>query len=172
MKYVVIGAGIQGRGCAFDLLRAESAKEVVLIDNLEENLHKSKKWLESQKLKRVVADAANPKSLLHHFKGADAVVSCAPYEFNLELAKCAIEAGTHFIDLGGDTTQVRKELDLSKQAAKKGISIVPDAGVSPGITNILVGHGMSLFEEVDEILIRDGVGDNTFKPLGLFLRKA
>ena len=73
-------------------------------------------------------------------KGHQAALSCVPYFFNYALAEAAIEAGCHFADLGGNNAVVRRELALDKKAAKRGIRIAPDCGLSPGLASILAGE--------------------------------
>jgi lysine 6-dehydrogenase len=73
-------------------------------------------------------------------KGHDGALSAVPYFLNLGLAKAAINAGCHFADLGGNTTVVRQELGLARQAEKKGVALAPDCGLSPGMASILGGE--------------------------------
>ena len=73
---------------------------------------------------------------------SDAVMSAIPYYFNLQLAECAVEAGVHFCDLGGNTEIVFQQKALADQAKAKGITIVPDCGVAPGMVNILAEYGI------------------------------
>jgi lysine 6-dehydrogenase len=68
------------------------------------------------------------------------MLSAVPYFFNVGLAKAAIEAKCHFADLGGNNTVVRKTYAMSKQAAKRGVALAPDCGVSPGMASILAGE--------------------------------
>src|SRR5215813_3098108 len=62
-----------------------------------------------------------------------------PYFLNLGLAKAAIAAPCHFVDLGGNNTVVRHELALAAKAEKRGVAIAPDCGLSPGMASILGG---------------------------------
>jgi lysine 6-dehydrogenase len=73
-------------------------------------------------------------------KGHDGVLSAVPYFFNLGLAKAAIESRCHFADLGGNNVVVRKTLEMSKLAEKKGVGLAPDCGLSPGMASILGGE--------------------------------
>ena len=73
-------------------------------------------------------------------RGHDGVLSAVPYFFNLELAKAAIEAGCHFVDLGGNNTVVKQEFALHDQAQAAGVAIAPDCGLSPGMASILGGE--------------------------------
>ena len=84
------------------------------------------------------------------------MVSCVPYFLNLNLAKAAIASRVHYVDLGGDTDIVKKQIALHALAVKAGVSVLPDNGLGPGMISILAVHAMSMFDRVDEVLLRDG----------------
>ena len=73
-------------------------------------------------------------------ESADIAISAVPYFFNLELARATVEAGTHLCDLGSNTETVYRELELDGRARAKGVHVIPDCGLSPGMTNILAAH--------------------------------
>jgi lysine 6-dehydrogenase len=156
---MIIGAGFQGRACAFDMLRSPGVAEVVLCDSSAENLASARKFLAKASKGRAKfrsLDAGNPAAAARAMKGFDAVVSCVPYFFNLALAKAAISARAHFVDLGGSTPIVRKELALHSAAKKAGVCVLPDNGLGPGMISTLAVHAMSLLDRTDEVMIYDG----------------
>ncbi|PIR18271.1 MAG: hypothetical protein COV48_07710, partial [Elusimicrobia bacterium CG11_big_fil_rev_8_21_14_0_20_64_6] len=106
------------------------------------------------KFKRL--DAGNPAAVKKALKGYSALVSCVPYFLNLPLAKAAIAARVHYVDLGGNTDIVKKEIALHSLAVKAGVSVLPDNGLGPGMISTLAVHAMSMLDTVDEVLIRDG----------------
>ena len=74
------------------------------------------------------------------------------YSFNERVARAPIEAGVHSVDLGGHIGGVtEKILDLHEEAKAKGVTIIPDLGVAPGMINILAGYGASKLDEVESI---------------------
>jgi lysine 6-dehydrogenase len=158
-KYLIVGSGFQGRACAFDMLRNPDVAEVMLCDASAENLASAKKFLAKAskgraKFRRI--DAAHPAAVQRAAKGFDAVVSCVPYFLNLALAKASIAAGCHYVDLGGSTDIVRKELALSSSAKKAGVCVLPDNGLGPGMISTLAVHAMSMLDRTNEVLIYDG----------------
>ncbi|MBI3288887.1 MAG: saccharopine dehydrogenase NADP-binding domain-containing protein, partial [Elusimicrobia bacterium] len=110
----------------------------------------------SRRPKFLRLDAGNPAAVKRALRDYDVLVSCVPYFLNLPLAKAALAARAHFIDLGGNTDIVKKELALHAQAVKAGVAILPDNGLGPGMISILAVHAMSLLDRVDEVLLRDG----------------
>ena len=158
-RYLILGAGFQGRACAFDMLRNPAVGEVVLCDASAGNLASAKTFLAKvakgrARFKRL--DAGKPSAVARAAKGFDTLVSCVPYFFNLPLAKAAISARVNFVDLGGSTEIVRKELQLDASAKKAGVCVLPDNGLGPGMISTLAVHAMSLLDRTDEVMIYDG----------------
>jgi lysine 6-dehydrogenase len=103
MRMLVLGAGLQGSACAFDLLRQPAVERVTLADVKPERLPA---FLKKKKDKRLVTarlDAKQSGRLRKLMTGHDAVLSALPYYFNYSVARTAISAGLHCADLGGNT---------------------------------------------------------------------
>ncbi|MBI4374960.1 MAG: saccharopine dehydrogenase NADP-binding domain-containing protein [Elusimicrobia bacterium] len=156
MKIMVIGSGMQGRACAFDLLRNPRLKTVVLADNSAKSLDEARRFLRSGKVEIVRMDASDLARVKKVAQDCDVMVSAVPYFFNLDLAKAAVAAKTHFVDLGGNTDIVLRELGLHPQAARAGVTLLPDVGLGPGMTTTIAVHGMNQLDTVEDVLIRDG----------------
>ncbi|MCU1284382.1 MAG: Saccharopine dehydrogenase [Acidobacteriales bacterium] len=144
MKLLVIGAGMMGSAAAYDMARAGDVESVTLADAdgklAESAAARVNKLNGNKKVRAVRLDAANYKAAGKLMRGHAAVLSAVPYFFNVGLAKAAIEAKCHFADLGGNNTVVRKTYAMSKQAAKRGVALAPDCGLSPGMASILAGE--------------------------------
>jgi lysine 6-dehydrogenase len=104
----------------------------------------------------VSLDCSDHAAVVDLMRGHAAAISCVNYWLNEALAKAAIEAGTNFCDLGGNNTVVDAELALDAAAKAAGVNIVPDCGLAPGMTAVLVAHAVSRVENADEIHIRVG----------------
>jgi lysine 6-dehydrogenase len=72
------------------------------------------------------------------------------------VARLAIEAGVHCCDLGGNTEIVFNQLELDDDARERGVSIIPDCGLAPGMVNILAADGMRELDTVDAVRIYVG----------------
>jgi lysine 6-dehydrogenase len=97
---------------------------------------------------------------------SDAVMSAIPYYFNLDLAKRAAQVGANFCDLGGNTDIVFEQKKLDAAAREKGITIIPDCGLAPGMVNILSQYGIDQLDSVDEVKIFvGGLPQNPEPPL-------
>ncbi|MBI5240716.1 MAG: saccharopine dehydrogenase NADP-binding domain-containing protein [Elusimicrobia bacterium] len=156
MRFMILGAGMQGRACAFDMLKNPATTEVLLADSSPKMLAAAKTYLKSPKVKTAAADAGDTARVKKLAAGRDVLVSAVPYFFNLPLAKAAVAAKVNFVDLGGNTAIVRRELALDSQAKKAGVCVLPDNGLGPGMISTIAVHGMEQLDETDEVLIRDG----------------
>ncbi|MEM8883773.1 MAG: saccharopine dehydrogenase C-terminal domain-containing protein [Planctomycetota bacterium] len=140
MRVVVLGAGRQGLAIAYDLLRFGGADELTLMDAstkaVRAGAQRLKELLPGAPVKQRAKKwgAAGGSAELRPF---DVAVSALPYRFNPSLAKAAVQAKTHFCDLGGNTELVQKALALGPAAQKAGVGIVPDCGLAPGLGNVL-----------------------------------
>ena len=150
---LVLGAGLQGSACAYDLLQNKDVTEVRLADIHIAHLPDFLAPYSGKLLIPTPLDVRDHEAVNALMREADAVMSAIPYYFNLDLAKHAVEAGVHFCDLGGNTEIVFEQKELDATAREKGITIVPDCGLAPGMVNILAEYGISQFDTVDEVKI-------------------
>jgi len=153
MRMLVLGAGLQGSACAYDLLQNDEVTEVRLADLDISNLAEFLAPYSGKRLIPTPLDVRDGEAVQALMRQADAVMSAIPYYFNLGLARHAAEVGVHFCDLGGNTDIVFEQKKLDKVASEKGITIVPDCGLAPGMVNILAQHGIDQLDTVDEVKI-------------------
>jgi lysine 6-dehydrogenase len=166
MRMLVLGAGLQGSACAYDLLQNPEVTEVRLADLQVGHLADFLAPYSGQRLIPTRLDVRDGDAVRALMRESDAVMSAIPYYFNLDLAKCAAEVGTHFADLGGNTEIVFQQKELDAQAKAKGVTIVPDCGVAPGMVNILAQHGIEQLDTVSAVRIFvGGLPQNPEPPL-------
>lgn len=100
-----------------------------------------------------VVDVQDPAALGELFAGADAVISCLPYNLNATVARAAHAAQIHYLDLTEDvpTSRVIKQL-----AETSDTTFMPRCGLAPGFVCV-VGAGLAArLETVDRIELRVG----------------
>ena len=151
-RYVVFGAGRQGTAAIDDLVRHCDAREVLAVEPSRERREAARARiaaLHGASAERVRwAESARASDLA----GADVVLSCAPYQANVALTAMSLEAGVAFCDLGGNPETVAEQERLARGRA---IAVVPDCGVSPGLSNVLAVH-CARVHGADEIAVRCG----------------
>ena len=137
---------MMGSAAAYDMVRSPEVEAVTLADS---DMRRAKhaaglvsRLAHSRKVTPVRLNASRESDAIKLIRGHDAALSAVPYFFNAGLARAAIKAGCHFADLGGNNTVVRQELAMDKQAARRGLALAPDCGLSPGMASILAGELM------------------------------
>jgi lysine 6-dehydrogenase len=153
MRMLVLGAGLQGSACAYDLLQNDDVTEVRLADLHTGHLPEFLAPYSGKRLIPTPLDVRDHEAVGALMREADAAMSAIPYYFNLDLAKQAVAAGVHFCDLGGNTEIVFAQKKLDYEARAKKITVIPDCGLAPGMVNILAGYGISQLDSVDEVKI-------------------
>jgi len=153
MRMLVLGSGLQGSACAYDLLQDKDVREVRLADVHVGHLPEFLAPYSGPRLIPTPLDVRDHGAVLGAMRECDAVMSAIPYYFNYDMARLALEAGVHFCDLGGNTEIVFKQKELDAEARKKNITIVPDCGLAPGMVNILAEHGIKQLDTVDSVKI-------------------
>jgi lysine 6-dehydrogenase len=153
MRMLVLGAGLQGSACAYDLLRQPEVERVTLADLNPRRLPAFLKKKVGKRLALARLDIKQVPRLRALMRGHDAVMNASPYYFNYAVAKAAVAAGLHCADLGGNTEIVQRQKTLHAAARKKGVSIIPDCGLAPGMVNIIAAEGIRRVGDADTVKI-------------------
>ena len=165
MRMLVLGAGLQGSACAYDLLQNPAIGEVHLADrNVAQLPSFLTPYAGDARLKLLQLDARDHAAARLAMDGSRAVMCALPYYFNLEMTRLAIDAGVHFADLGGNTEIVLQQKALDASAKARGVTVVPDCGLAPGMVNILAQLGISRLDTTDRVKIF--VGGLPQEPVG------
>ncbi|ETP70102.1 saccharopine dehydrogenase [Planococcus glaciei CHR43] len=152
MKVVVLGAGLMGKQAAGDLVASSKVEKVYLADMNIAQAELFKEYVESDKLEVLYLDANDDLELAAVISKGDVVINALFYTFNEKVAKTALSCGVHYVDLGGHIGGATDAvLALHEEAEKKGVTLIPDLGVAPGMINILAGHGAAKLDEVREM---------------------
>ncbi len=152
---LVLGAGRMGLGAVHDLVSQSDVTEVTVADfDLAKAQDIAKRY--PAKARAAQIDCNDEAAVVALMRGHASAISCVNYWLNERLARAAIEAGTHFCDLGGNNDVVDAELALDAEARAKGVNIIPDCGLAPGMVAVLVAHGALQFDVLDSVHIRVG----------------
>ncbi|RNF40113.1 saccharopine dehydrogenase family protein [Planococcus salinus] len=152
MRVAVLGAGLMGKQAAKDLVQQQAVEKVFLADLDIGQAQLFKKQLANEKLEVLQLDANDDEQLESVIRKADIVVNALFYTFNEKVARLAVECGVHAVDLGGHIGgATEKVLDLHEKAMERGVTLIPDVGVAPGMINILTGFGASKLDQVTDI---------------------
>jgi lysine 6-dehydrogenase len=149
--YAVLGAGMQGTAAAYDLAKFANPAVVKVGDVARCQAERCASRVNELACGAVCepheVSALDPCQLASFLEGVDAVLSCVPYWMHPSVARVAIDVGASMCDLGGNTQVTWETLALHEQAVAKGVTLVPDTGLAPGLVNSL---GLWLIENVPE----------------------
>ena len=145
MNIAVIGTGMVGRLIAVELSKKY---QVCAIDNDANNLSKLAKYNNRIVTKKI--DIRN-EPFLDSLEDAEIVINCVPGFMGFETSKKILEKKT-CVDISFMPEDCN-ELNTISEKAKT--ALYPDAGVAPGLSNIIVGNLITK-QKVDEIKIMVG----------------
>lgn len=152
MKMLVLGAGLQGSACTYDLLRNPAVEQVTIAD-IDPDPLPDFIPTDDHRLRPVRVDAKDHDTIRDLMVGHDAAMSAFPYYFNGPMARLAVEGSCHFCDLGGNTEIVVEQKKLDAQARANGVSVIPDCGLAPGMVNILAVEGIRRLDVTERVKI-------------------
>jgi len=156
MQIALLGSGMMGKAIAYDLNRNPRIEKILVCDIDMTYAESVKQFIGSDKIIPTWVDVRDLNGTMQAIKGSKAIISAIHYQFNYSLSKLAIEMGAHFVDLGGNHQVVGKQLSLHEQAKSKGVTIVPDTGLAPGMIQIITAYGASKFDKLENVQLRVG----------------
>jgi lysine 6-dehydrogenase len=136
VKAAVLGAaGTIAPAIVRDLADSEEVESILLLD------------LRGDVAERVAADHGGGKAaareadarsgLAHHLDGVGALVNSASYRVNLDAMRASLQAGCHYLDLGGLYHVTGEQLGFDGEFRDAGLLGVLGIGSSPGKTNLM-----------------------------------
>jgi lysine 6-dehydrogenase len=164
VKIIVLGCGNIGSVVAKDLADSLPSTEIVMADVSKGRAQEAISKIDRDKVSWIRIDASNRYKLTNTLKKFDFAVGALPGAMGFQSCKAAIAAGVSMVDFSYMPEDV---VALNKQAFKANVCLIPDCGMSPGLSNVLVGHALSNLDEVKSIhIITGGLPEKPVPPLG------
>jgi saccharopine dehydrogenase-like NADP-dependent oxidoreductase len=139
-KVTVLGTGLIGKAIVHDLCREF---DVRAVDRSEESLAR----VAHLPCERVCADAGDPDELARVTADAGVVVSAMPGAMGYTRLERLIRLSRNVVDI---SFTEENPLELNELAEEHGVTVWPDAGVCPGLSNAVCGYGAGhLFAELE-----------------------
>jgi saccharopine dehydrogenase-like NADP-dependent oxidoreductase len=112
----------------------------------------------------IQTDVTKYEELVDTLKGFDFTMGFLPGNLGYRVAEACIEARKDLVDV---SYMAQDPLKLHRAALKARVAFIPDCGLAPGISNILVGHAVTKLEEVEAVHIMvGGIPEKPVPPLG------
>src|SRR5438034_6371455 len=131
MKILVLGGGAQGRVIAADLARSLPDASIHVADVREPALPTlpNLEWIE--------ADCSDSGAVVRRMRDHDLAVGALPSRLGYQTMRAAIEARRNLVDV---SFSAEDPLTLDADARRAGVTIVPDCGLAPGLSNLVAGR--------------------------------
>jgi len=157
MKIAVLGgAGRMAPGGNRFLVEQEDVEQVIIADlDLEKARRVAKSLGEKAIAKR--ADFNDHRSLVELLRDVDAVLNSTVYYSNLKVMRACLEAGTHYVDLGGLFHMAKEQFKLDREFREADLTAISGLGSAPGIVNIMARYAADRLDKIEYIRIRDGI---------------
>lgn len=155
MKIVVLGGyGEMGSIAVLDLVETCKNCEIVVAGRDTKKARNFANSFRRKNVKYATVDVSDIRKTAKLLKGSMVVINATQYYNNLKVMRAALQAGVHYVDLGGLFHMTRKQLKLHQKFKKKNLLAVLGCGATPGITNVLAAHGAKFFDKINEIQIK------------------
>lgn len=149
MKIIVLGGGLVGEPMAIDLAKDHRHK-ISVADINETLLKKIKKDNPITPIQMDLSEPEKVKSLVHNY---DFVINALPGFIGYQTLEAIIRAKKNVVDIAFFPED---PFLLNELAQKQNVVALVDCGVSPGMSNVLIGYVNQLLDETDMVLILVG----------------
>lgn len=129
-KVIILGAGLIGSTMASDLAKN------YLVTAADSSFHRLK-TLSAKNINTVVSDLASEKNIKQIIAEYDLVIGALPGFMGFKALKSIIEAGKNVVDISFFPEDPFLLDDLAKE---NNVTAIVDCGVSPGLSNIILGY--------------------------------
>jgi saccharopine dehydrogenase-like NADP-dependent oxidoreductase len=147
-RVTIFGGGRVGSLIARDL-SSDDDLEVRVLDRDEAAVRRFR----SAGIQAEVADLGSGDDLARACDASDLVVGAVPGFLGRSVLEVAIETGTPVADISFSPDD---PLDLGERAREKGVPILVDFGVAPGLSNLLAGRAAAELDPAESIDILVG----------------
>ncbi|TVT49724.1 MAG: saccharopine dehydrogenase family protein [Denitromonas halophila] len=149
-QVTIVGAGKIGEVIA-DFLVSSGDYAVSVVDRDAKVLARLAQALPSATLRQI--DVADARQLAAVLAGQDALINACPFDLSESLARAAVSARSHYLDLTEDVGSARTIRALADGAPT---AVVPQCGLAPGFISIAAYDLARRFDELHDVHMRVG----------------
>ena len=163
MKILTIGCGYIGSVLVRHLSERIPSAEIAVSDENREAIMKAISSIGRGNVKPLQLNIHDYDRLVKVAEDFDILVGLAPGRLGYKTVEAAIDAGVNMVDL---SYMQEDPMTLNDRALRAGVTVIPDCGVAPGLSHILVGRAVSILDKVKNVIILvGGIPQNRIPPL-------
>ncbi|MFI5245086.1 MAG: saccharopine dehydrogenase family protein [Gemmatimonadales bacterium] len=159
-RVLVLGCGAQGKAVLHDLASGDPATHVVVVD-ADRSVEAVARRYPASRVTAKVIDATDEGAVAALMREADVVVEALPGPFTLPMARLAARCGVSLVSsmyLRDPQEQDARKISVTEQAIgeirraaiERGIVILPELGLDPGLDLILGARALTDVDTVEE----------------------
>ena len=143
VQVAVLGAGgTIAPAIVHDLAQSEEVAALLLLDLDEARASGVAERHGAGRAEAREVDARDPTAFARALETVDVLVNAASYRVNLEAMQACLDAGCHYLDLGGLYWMTQRQLELGGSFERAGLLAILGIGSSPGKTNLMALRGV------------------------------
>ncbi len=141
-RAIVLGCGLVGATMARELA-GDPAFDVTAADLSHENLRKLR---DCSAIHTLQADLSDPTRVREIISDHDVVLGALPSHIGFRTLDAVLRSGKCYCDI---SFMPEDAMELDPLARQHGATAVVDCGVSPGLSNMMVGHAVARLDRAD-----------------------
>ncbi len=161
-KVLLLGLEMQGKAALHDLIESEIVSKALVGDKDLDGDYIQK--LDSEKVRAVNINVSNSEQLSDLMDKVDLVIELLPPGFSFSIAESAVENGVDLVstmylqdpeETDPEKIESRQKslAELDKKAKEKGVVVLPEFGLDPGLDLILAKQAVRDLDEIDELYL-------------------
>lgn len=152
MRILSIGCGYIGSVLAEEIVRSIDFDELIICDSEEVRIEETARRL-GEKVFPLRGDISDYSYLLEIIGDVDLVIGLSPGKLGFTVMKACVKKKKSLVDL---SYMAEDPFVFQTKAVEGGITIIPDCGVAPGLSNILIGKASSQLVKVEDVIVYVG----------------
>ena len=162
MRVITLGCGKIGSVLAKDFTESVEGVEIVLADISEDRAKAAASEVAGAGWATV--NTTDYAGLMETLEGFDLVLGALPGDYGYKALEAAVEVGVNMVDI---SYTPENPVELNAAARQAGVTIIPDCGVAPGLSSVLVGYAASRLDKVKSAhILVGGIPETPVPPLG------
>src|SRR3989338_6029756 len=154
MTILLIGAGAVASVLTKYLVKDRCVSKIVCASK---DIKRARQFINKErKIKLISLDAARTGKIVKAAKGADLIINASLPDFNENIMRAALRVGANYQDLASRLADLKtvEQLKFHSRFRKAKLVGLINAGVAPGITNLLARLAADKLDEVRSIRFR------------------